>query len=112
MMVKPFVVFGSETWAMAEMDMKSTWDRKMLRIQGPVVEQGIWRIRTNQELRELYKDLDTVAHSNKKRLDWIGHVVRMNQGRTVKKIFESKPEGGGGGGGGEGEDRDSDGWKM
>jgi hypothetical protein len=25
-------------------------------------------------------------------MEWIGHVVRMVQGRTVKKIFESKPE--------------------
>ena len=53
----------------------------------------MWRKRTDQELRELYKDLDTAAHINKKRLDWTGHVVRMNQGRTVKKIFESKPVG-------------------
>ena len=29
----------------------------------------------------------------KKKLEWIGHVVRMDQGRTVKKIFESKTEG-------------------
>jgi hypothetical protein len=55
--VKPALVFGSETWAMAEMDMKrlSTWERKILRkIYGPVAEQGIWRIRTNQELKWLY----------------------------------------------------------
>ena len=55
---------GSETWAVAEMVMNSlgTWDRKMLRrLHGPVVEQGIWRVRTDQELRELYKDLDIVA---------------------------------------------------
>ena len=58
-----------------------------------MAEQGIWRIRTNQELRELYKDLDTVAHINNKRLDWTGHVARMNQGRAVKKKNESKPEG-------------------
>jgi len=28
-----------------------------------------------------------------KRMDWIGHVVRMDQRRTVKKIFECIPEG-------------------
>jgi len=40
----------------------STWDRIILRrIYGPVVERGIWRVRTDQELRELYKDLDIVA---------------------------------------------------
>jgi len=44
-------------------------------------------------LRELYKDLVIVADIKKKRLEWIGHVVRMDRGRTFKKIFESKPEG-------------------
>jgi len=57
----------------------------------------MWRIRTNQELRDLYKDLykdlDRVADIKKKRLEWIGRLVRMDQGRTVKKIFESEPEG-------------------
>ena len=58
-----------------------------------MVEQGIWRIRTNQQLRELYEDVDIVADIKKKRWEWIGHVVRMDKGRTVKKVFESKPEG-------------------
>ena len=58
-----------------------------------MVEQGIWRIRTNQELRELYKDLDIVADIKKKRQEWIEQVVRMDQGTRVKKIFESKPDG-------------------
>ena len=26
-------------------------------------------------------------------LEWIGHLVRTDQGRTVKTIFESEPEG-------------------
>jgi len=46
-MVKPVVVFGSETWAMAEMDMTrlGTWERIILRrIYGPVVEEGMWRM--------------------------------------------------------------------
>lgn len=43
-MVKPVIVYRSETWAMMEMGMnrRSTLDRKVLRrIQGPVAEQGI-----------------------------------------------------------------------
>jgi hypothetical protein len=43
-------------------------------------------------LRELYKDLDTVADIKKKRLEWTGHVERMDHRRTVKKVFESKPK--------------------
>ena len=37
------------------------------RIHGPVVEQGIWRVRTDQELRELCKCLDTGADIG---MDW------------------------------------------
>jgi hypothetical protein len=65
-------VFGSETWAMTEMDMKrlGTWERKILRwIYGPMVKQRICTIRTDQELRELYKDLDIVVEIKKKRAE-------------------------------------------
>jgi hypothetical protein len=34
-----------------------------------------------------------LADMKKKRVEWIGHVVRMDQGRKVKKIVESKLEG-------------------
>jgi len=70
-MVKPVVAYKSEIQFKEEMDMKrlNTWEREIFRkIYGPVVEQGIWRIRTNQELRELYKDLDLVV--NIKIKDW------------------------------------------
>ena len=63
MLMKPFVVYGSDMWAMTEMDMKrpSPWEKKILRrIHRPVVEQEMWRIRTNRKLRELCQDLDTV----------------------------------------------------
>jgi len=93
--VKPVVVFGSATWAMTEMDMKrlDTRERKILRIFGLLVQQGISRIRTNQERCELYKDLDKIADIKRERLEWIGYVVRMDQGSAVKKVFESKLEG-------------------
>ena len=85
-------VFGSEIWAVTEMDMKRLGGRGR-EMHGPVVEQGIWRINTDQELRELYKNLDITADIRKNRLEWVGQVVRMDQVRRVKKIFESEPEG-------------------
>jgi hypothetical protein len=53
--VKPVAVFGSEIWAVTEMEMKrlGSRERKILRIYGPVVQQGMWRIRTDQELKAL-----------------------------------------------------------
>jgi len=46
-----------------------------------LVEHGIWRVRSNQEMWELWKDPDIVGDIVKKKLEWIGHV--MDQGRTV-----------------------------
>ena len=65
------------------------------------VKKNIWTngrassvvVRADEELRELYRDLDTVAEIKKKWLEWIEHVVRMDQGRAVEKIFQSKLEG-------------------
>jgi hypothetical protein len=94
--VKPVLVLGSETGAMNEKHINrlSKWEGKILsRTLGPVAEQGIWRIRTDRELRELFKDLGIVAGIKKKELEWIGHSVRMDHGRTVKKMPESKREG-------------------
>ena len=56
------------------------------------MKKNIWTIKTNQELRELYKDLDKVADIKKKRLELIGHVVRTDWGRTIRNLFETKPE--------------------
>jgi len=87
MLMTSVVVSRCETWAVTEMDMKrqSTWVRKILRvIYVSVVEQGIWRIRIKQELKEVYKDLDTVADTKNKRLEWIGHVAKIDQVWTVK----------------------------
>ena len=75
--MKPIVVYGSQMWPMSEMNMKklNTWEKTIQRrICGPMVDQGIWRIRTNQELREPHKDLDIVTGIFKnKKLEWIGH---------------------------------------
>jgi len=57
-------------------------------------------------LRELYKKLDR-ADIKGKRLECTGLIARIDQGRTVKKIFESKLDEVE-----EGEDLDCDGWTM
>jgi hypothetical protein len=70
------------------------WERKMLRkMYGPVTEQGVWGIRRNEELRELYKALDLAADINRKQLEWLGHVIGMDQRRTVKKSLKVSQRG-------------------
>jgi hypothetical protein len=63
------------------------------KIYGPTKENGQWRIKTNAELVIKQKAPDIVNVIKIRRLDWLGHVVRMNETRCVKKIFERKLEG-------------------
>jgi len=55
-----------------------------------VAEQAICRIRTNQELQELYKDSDIIADIKKESLKWTGHLHIMDHGRVVKNIKKGK----------------------
>jgi hypothetical protein len=58
------------------------------KIFGAVSENGTWRPRTNKEIADRTK---TEIKIN--RLRWIRHVERMEDSRSVKKIFKGKPEG-------------------
>jgi len=58
---------------------------------GPVQnEDGSWRFRMNYELNELIEKADIVRFIKSRRA-WLGHVIRMDDRRTPKKILEWKP---------------------
>jgi len=89
------VTYGAETWTLTNKTEKMlmTWERKILRkINGPTKENGQWRIKTNSELITKYKSQDIVTVIKIRILEWLGHVIRMNETRSVKKIFEGKLE--------------------
>jgi len=89
------VTYGAETWTLTSKreEMLMTWERNILRkIYGPTNENGKWRIKTNEELMTKYKKSDIVSIIKILRLEWLGHVVRMNDTRSLK-IFEGKLEG-------------------
>ena len=67
-------------------------ERKILRrIFGPTKDNQIWRIKTKEELDKLIKHKNIVNYIKAQRLSWFGHVQRMSDTRTVKKIFNWKP---------------------
>ena len=61
------------------------------RIFGPTKENQIWRVKTNEELDKLIKHKNIINHIKAQRLSWFGHVQRLPDTRTVKKIFNWKP---------------------
>ena len=70
------------------------FENKILRkIFGPVQEGEIWRIRKNQELRVLYTDPDIVAIVKARRLSWIGHVLRRQNGNRLLEVWRATPGG-------------------
>jgi hypothetical protein len=60
---------------------------------GAKQENGPWRIRYKYELYEIFNEPNIVNYIKVKRLAWAGHLVRMNDDRTLKKIFNTKPDG-------------------
>jgi len=61
----------------------------------PICVAGYWRSGTNEEVRQLYGELDRVTEINKGRLRWLGHVERMSEEREVKRLYQNTPEGSG-----------------
>ena len=52
-----------------------------------------WRRLHNEDLHSLYPSLNIVRVIKSRRLRWAGHVVRMEEGRSVFKILTGKPTG-------------------
>jgi hypothetical protein len=94
--IRPVILYGCETWTLTRkmaLTMK-TWERKILRkIYRPKCEQGVWRIRSNLELQNVYKSPDIVTEIKIGRLEWLGNVIRMEDTCIPKMIFNTKPEG-------------------
>jgi hypothetical protein len=60
-------------------------------IFGPVQnEDGSWRIRMNYELNKLIENADIVKSIKSRRIAWLGHVMRMDDKRTPKRILGGK----------------------
>jgi hypothetical protein len=81
-LVQPVVTYGGETWTPTLTDENALriFERKILRkIYGPVLENGEIRIRYNEELNELIKGEDIGRFIKAQKLQWLGHVERMNE---------------------------------
>jgi hypothetical protein len=55
-------------------------------------EDASWRIRMNHEL-SVVENTDIVRFIKSRRIAWLGHVIRMDEKRTAKRILEWKPIG-------------------
>lgn len=92
--VRPILTYGSETWTLLQEheEQLRIFERKVLRrIYGPICENGLWRIRRNEELRALYDEADVVGFVKSGRIRWLGHMYRTPRDDNIRRLFESKP---------------------
>jgi hypothetical protein len=62
----------------------AVFERTILRrIFGAIKVNENWRKRHNKELKQMFGDLDILSFVRISRLEWIGHVNRMDSKRTA-----------------------------
>jgi len=70
------------------------FEKKIFRgMYGPKYENGEWKSRTNRELEEIRKGKNMVKWIKGQRINWLGHLERMEEDRMPKKIFIHEIEG-------------------
>ena len=69
------------------------FERKIMRkIFGPTrTADGYWRIKTDQEINYILKGQNVIGFIKKQRLNWLGHVERMDEDNIVQKIKRWNP---------------------
>jgi hypothetical protein len=89
-LVRPVITYACETWLLKETIKQKllVFERKILRrIFEPIKERdGMWRIKTNDELNKLIGNKTIINYIKSQRLGWCGHVHRMPDERVVKKV--------------------------
>jgi hypothetical protein len=93
--IRPVVTYACETWVLKQNVIQKLmiFQRKVLRkIFGPTKQQnGLWRIKTNEELDKLIKHKNIIRFVKAQRVNWLGHIERMSKERVVKQINNWKP---------------------
>ena len=82
-------MYGCEVLTMPKKSEKliDTFERKILRrIYGPINENGMWKMRSNKEIYDLFKEPEISTLVKLKRLQWAGHVQRMDERRIPKRV--------------------------
>jgi hypothetical protein len=95
-LIRSVVLYGSKSYTLTKANEEKLWtlERRIpRRIYGPTCENGVWRIKYNDELYGLCKDLHIVRVIKVDRLRWLGHLERMEENSPCKMITFSQTEG-------------------
>lgn len=95
-MIRPILTYGCATWTLGKCSAEriDRFERKLLRrIIGPIKEEGVYRLRKNREVYKVYDDLRVSYFVRVQRIKWLGHILRMDNGRVAKLLYLGNPDG-------------------
>lgn len=92
--LRPTALYGCETWVLNKKNQERLlrWERRIIRriTGGKKTERGYER-RSNKEIYEIYKEPTIDKIIKARRLQWLGHIERMEEGRIPKTIAYRRP---------------------
>jgi hypothetical protein len=95
--ILPVVLYACETWSptLRQEHRLSVFENRVLRrIFGPKRdEDGSWRKLHNDELHSLHSSPNIVRVIKSRRMRWVGHVARIEEGRGVYRVLVGMSEG-------------------
>ena len=95
--ILPVVLYACEIWSLTleeECRLREFENRILSRIFGPKRDENRkWRRLHNVELHSLYRSPNIVRVIKSTSLRWVGHVDRMEEGRSAFKILTVAPTG-------------------
>ena len=92
-MVETVLTYGCEVWAMREDDKRKLTAVEMDYLRRSARRSRLERIRNEQIRREMSAEETVIERIEKKSLKWFGHLLRMEETRWPKRIFQWTPPG-------------------
>jgi hypothetical protein len=96
-LIHSIILYGSETWALKKTEKVrlDAFERKVQRrIYGLYLDPrtGEWKIRTNEELQNIFQRPCVSREAAKRKLMWTGHACRKKD-IMIKAVIEKEPIG-------------------
>ena len=80
-LIRPVVTYGAETLTLTAAEENA--------LRGKILRE-VWRIKYNDELCELMAGEDTVKFIKVQKIQWLGHVDRMDETAVPKQVLKGK----------------------
>jgi hypothetical protein len=87
------LTYGAETWTLTvtEENALRRFERKVLhKIYGPVMDNGVWRIRYNSKLCRFKGGEDIIRFIKAQRIQWLSHVEGMDETAMPERVLKGK----------------------